>query len=65
MQKAGGWNGLQLLCWYVYLFSEKLASFTTSDEVFCIGDGHGPVKTSSESLADQVSRGRMVAVELE
>ena len=51
----GSWDGLQLLCRHVYLLGEKLASFTTSDEVFCIGDGHGPVKTSSKSFADQVS----------
>ena len=47
---------------HVYLLGEKLASFTTSNEVFCIGDGRGPVKPSSESFADQVSRGRVVAV---
>ena len=46
----GSWNGLQLLCRHVYLLGEKLASFTTSDEVFCIGDDRGPVKTSSESF---------------
>ena len=49
-KRPGGWNGLQLLCRYVYLFGEKLASFTTSDEVFCIRDGRGLVKTSLESL---------------
>ena len=48
----GSWGGLQFLCGHVYLLGEKLASFTTSDEVFCIGDGCGPVKTSSESFAD-------------
>ena len=57
----GSWDGLQFLCWHVYLLGEKLASFTTSDEVFCIGDGRGPVKTSSERFADQCSRGRVVA----
>ena len=58
----GSWDGLQFLCRHVYLLGEKLASFTTLDEVFCIRDGRGPVKTSSESFADQVSRGRVVAV---
>ena len=45
----------------MYLLGEKLTSFTTSDEVFCIGDGCGLVKTNSESFADQVSRGRVIA----
>ena len=45
----------------MYLFGKKLASLTTSDEVLCIGDGHGPIKTISESFADQVSRGRVIA----
>ena len=57
----GGWDGLQLLCRYAYLFGKKLASFTTSDEVFCIGDGGGPVKTYSKSFADQGSQSRMIA----
>ena len=57
----GSWDGLQLLCRHVYLLGEKLASFTMSDKVFCIGDGHGLAKTSSESFADQCSRGRVVA----
>ena len=56
------WDGLQLLCRHMYLPGEKLASFTTLDEVFCVGDDRGPVKTSSESFADQVSRGHVVAV---
>ena len=45
----------------MYLFLEKLASLTTSGEVFCIGDGRGLIKTSSESFVDQVSRGRVIA----
>ena len=46
----------------MYLLGKKLASFTTSDEVFNISDGRGPVKTSLESFADQVSRGRVIAI---
>ena len=57
----GNWDGLQLLCRHVYLLGEKLASFTMSDEVFCIGDGRGPIKTCSKSFADQISRGRVIA----
>ena len=44
------------------LLGNKLASFTASDKVLCIGDDRGPVKTSSESFADQVSRGHVVAI---
>ena len=57
----GSWDGLLLLCRHVYLLGKKLASFTTSDEVFCIGDSRGLVKNSLESFANQCSRGRMVA----
>jgi len=46
----------------VYLLGEKLTSFTTSDDVFCVGDGLGPVKTSSESFVDQVSGGHVIAI---
>jgi len=60
-KRLGSWDGLQFLCRHVYLRGKKLASFTTSDKVFSIGDGRGPVKTSLESFADQVSRGRVVA----
>ena len=33
--------------WHVYLLGKKLTSFTTSDEVFYVGDGPEPIKTSS------------------
>jgi len=45
----------------VYLLGKKLASFATSDEVFSVEDGRGPVKPNLESFDDQVSRGRMIA----
>ena len=45
----------------MYLLGEKLTSFTTSDEVFYVGDGRGLLKTSLESFADQVSLGRVIA----
>ena len=61
-ERPGNWDGLQFLCRYVYLLGEKLASFTASNEVFYIGDGCGPVKTDSKSFADQVSRGRVIAI---
>ena len=49
------------MCRYVYLLGEELTSFTAPDEVFCVGDGRGPVEASSESFADQVSQGRVIA----
>ena len=57
----GSWNGLQLLCQHVYLLGKKLTSFIVSYKVFGIGDGCGLVETRLESLADQCSRGRVVA----
>jgi len=42
-------------------FGEELASFTMSDQLFCVGDRDWPVKTCSESLPDQRSGGSMVA----
>ena len=46
----------------MYLLGEKLTSFTMPDEVFYVGDGRGLVKTSSESFADQVSRGHVISI---
>ena len=57
----GSWDGLQFLCRYVYLLGKKLAPLTSSNKVFCIGDGRGPVKTCSESFADQCSRSSVIA----
>ena len=54
-ERPRSWDGLQFLCRYVYLLGEKLTSFTALDEVFCVGDGRGPVEASSESFANQVS----------
>ena len=60
-KRLRSWDGLQFLCRHVYLLGEKLTSFTMSNEFFCVKDGHGLVKTSSKSLADQVSGGLMIA----
>ena len=70
MEKRGG-VFMAITCWrygetwrsiYGDLVLEfvKECLFTTLDEVFCIEDGRGPVKTSSKSFADQVSRGHVV-----
>ena len=61
-KRPRSWDGLQFLCRHVYLLGEKLTSFTTLDEVFCVSDGRGPVKNSSESFADQVSRGHVISI---
>ena len=45
----------------MYLLGKKLTSFTISDEVFYIGDGHGLIKNCSKSFVDQVSGGRVIA----
>ena len=51
-KRPRSWYGLQFLRRHVYLLGEKLTSFAMLDEVFCVGDGRGPIKTSSESFAD-------------
>ena len=45
----------------MYLLGEELTSFTALNEVFYVGDGRGPVEASSESFANQVSQGRVIA----
>jgi hypothetical protein len=49
------------MCWYVYLFGEKLTSVIVSDEFLCIGHGRRPVETCSEGFADQGPRGGVIA----
>jgi hypothetical protein len=49
------------MCWYVYTFGEKLTSVTTADQLLCIGHGRRPVKTYSESFANQGPRGGVIA----
>ena len=60
-KRPRSWDGLQFLRRHVYFLGEKWTAFTMSDMVFYIGDGRGPIKTCSESFADQVSRGRVIA----
>jgi hypothetical protein len=57
----GGWDHLQGLCWDVDLLGEELTSFTPLDQCLCVCNGGGLVETCSESLADQILRGCMVA----
>ena len=64
-ERPRSWDGLQFLCRHMYLLSKKLTSFTTSDEVFCIGDGRGPVKTSSKSFATRFLEAAWLPQELE
>jgi hypothetical protein len=45
------------------LLGEVLAPLAPSDEFLCIAQGCGPVESSSESLADQRARRRVVAVD--
>ena len=51
-KRPRSWDGLQFLHRHVNLLGKQLTSFTTLDEVFCIGDGRGLVKTSLESFAN-------------
>ena len=54
-------DGLKGLCWRMYLLGEKLATLAAPNERLSICHGGWPIKTSSESLDDQISRGYMVA----
>jgi hypothetical protein len=45
----------------VLLLGKVLAPLAPSDEFFSIAQGSGPIESSSESLADQRTRGRVVA----
>ena len=54
-------DGLKGLCWHMYLLGEKLATLTAQNERLCVCYGGWPIKTSSESLADQIPGHRVVA----
>jgi hypothetical protein len=43
------------------LLCENLTPLTMMDQLLCIGDGRGPIKTCSERLADQSLQSSMVA----
>jgi hypothetical protein len=47
----------------VLLLGEVLATLAPSDEFLSIAQGCGPVESSSESLADQCTRRRVVAAD--
>jgi hypothetical protein len=47
----------------VLLLGEVLAPLAPSDEFFGIAQGCGPIESSSEGLADQCARGRVVAAD--
>jgi hypothetical protein len=49
--------------WDVLLLGEVLAPLTPSDEFFGVAQSCGPIESSSEGLADQRARGRVVAVD--
>jgi len=46
---------------YVSPFGKELAPFTMTDQLLSVSDCGWPVKTYSESLSDQCSRGGVVA----
>jgi hypothetical protein len=47
----------------VLLLGEELAPLAPSDEFFGVTQSRGPVEISSEGLADQCARGRVVAAD--
>jgi hypothetical protein len=60
-KRPGSGDGLKGLCWNMDLLGEKLTTLTPMDESFRIRHGGWPIERSSESLANKVSRGYMVA----
>jgi hypothetical protein len=47
----------------VLFLGDVLAPLAPSDEFLSVAQGHGPVESSSESLADQRARRRLVAAD--
>jgi hypothetical protein len=47
----------------VFLLGEVLARLAPFDEFFGIAQSRGPIESSSEGLADQRARGRVVAAD--
>ena len=54
-ERPSDWDGLQFLCWHVYLPTEKLTSLTFADEVVHICDSSRPEESLPISFADQCS----------
>src|SRR6266540_2960253 len=54
-KRTSDWDGLQLLCRYVYLSSKELTSLTFADEIICICDSSRLEESLPISLADQCS----------
>ena len=48
----GDGDGLKLLCWQMSLLSIELASFTPTDNLLCISQRSGPVKTMVKGFLD-------------
>ena len=62
-ERPGDADGLKLLCWQVRLPSVELASLTPADDLFCISQCGGPVKTLMKGFFDQRSRGRVMSID--
>ena len=59
----GDGDGLELLCRQMGLPSVELASFTPMDDLLCISQCNGPVKTLMKGFSDQRPWGRVMPVD--
>ena len=59
----GDANGLKLLHRQVSLLSVELASFTPVDDLLCISQRGGPVKTLAKGFSNQRPRGHVMSAD--
>jgi hypothetical protein len=50
-----GWDADDIVCWDVSLSCKYLATFTFSDEFFCVFQSSRPVESGAECFTDQRS----------
>ena len=59
----GDGDGLELLCRQMGLSSVELASFTPTDDLLCISQRGGPVKTLAKGFSDQRPWGHVMSAD--
>jgi len=62
-ERIGDGDGLKLLYRQMSLSSIELASFTPADNLLCISQRGGPVKTLAKGFPDQRPQGRMMSAD--
>ena len=62
-ERPGDGDGLKLLCRQMSLLSVELASLTPADDLLCLSQCSGLVKTLSKGFSDQRPWGRVMSVD--